>query len=328
MTPFHFEQTYQSEWAELEMQLAVLGGHRRRGLMPSDPVSGERVAVLYRRACEHLALARARSYPAYLIDRLEHLTAEGHQLIYHQPDVGLGQLRRLVEDEFPAAVRHQRRYVAVAAAAFLLPALIVGLLVYVRPELILSVVSADRAAEFEQMYSRNAESIGRERTASTDWLMFGFYIRNNIGVAFQCFAGGLLAGLGSLFFLSFNGAFSGALAGYLTARGLSGTFYPFIATHSAFELTAIVLSGAAGLRLGHSLLAPGRASRLQSLRAAARECVVLIYGTAGMLLIAAAFEAFWSSAQWLDWRIKLAVASVCWISVMTYFVRQGRRHAG
>ena len=70
MTPFHFEQTYQSEWTELEMQLAVLAGHRRRGLMPSDPVSGERVAVLYRRACEHLALARARSYPALLCSHL------------------------------------------------------------------------------------------------------------------------------------------------------------------------------------------------------------------------------------------------------------------
>ena len=92
-------------------------------------------------------------------------------------------------------------------------------------------------------------------------MMFGFYIRNNIGVAFQCFAGGLFAGLGTLFFLAYNGAFSGAIAGYLTERGLSSTFYSFVATHSAFELTAIVLSGAAGLRIGHALLAPGRRPR-------------------------------------------------------------------
>ena len=47
------------------------------------------------------------------------------------------------------------------------------------------------------------------------------------------------AGLGTLFFLAYNGAFGGALAGFLTARGLSATFYSFVATHSAFELTAI-----------------------------------------------------------------------------------------
>ena len=87
--------------------------------------------------------------------------------------------------------------------------------------------------------------------------MFGHYIRNNIGVSFQCFAGGLFAGIGSLFFLAYNGAFGGALAGYLTARGLSSTFYSFVATHSSFELTAIVISGAAGLRIGQALLSPG-----------------------------------------------------------------------
>ena len=155
-------------------------------------------------------------------------------------------------------MRAHKRYVAVAAVLFVLPTLVVGVLVYFQPELILSVVSSDTAASFEQMYSPGAASIGRTRDASTDWMMFGFYIRNNIGVAFQCFAGGLFAGLGTVFFLAYNGAFAGALAGYLTERGLSRTFYSFVATHSAFELTAIVLAGTAGLRLGHALLAPGR----------------------------------------------------------------------
>ena len=148
------------------------------------------------------------------------------------------------------------------------------------------------------MYSPTADSIGRTRTATTDWMMFGFYIRNNIGVAFQCFAGGLFAGLGALFFLAYNGAFAGALAGYLTERGLSSTFYSFVATHSAFELTAIVLAGAAGLRMGHALLAPGRLTRLQSLVEATRDSAVVLYGVTAMLFVAAAVEAFWSSASW------------------------------
>ena len=156
-------------------------------------------------------------------------------------------------------------------------------------------------------------------------MMFGYYIRNNIGVAFQCFAGGLFAGLGTLFFLAYNGAFSGALAGYLTERGLASTFYSFIATHAAFELTAIVLSGAAGLRIGHSLLAPARLSRGQSLVRATRESAVLLYGVTGMLLIAAAIEAFWSSAGWLPVAVKYCVAALCWVAVLGYFAFQGRR---
>lgn len=325
MTPLHFERMYQDEWTELETLLARVARREPVSLAPGSTVSSARIAVLYRRACEHLALARARCYPADTIDKLERLTADAHQLIYHRRDYGLDHLKRLAAVEFPRAVRAQVSYVAVAAATFLLPTIVIGILVYWRPELILSVVSSETAASFEEMYSPAADSIGRTRTATTDWMMFGYYIRNNVGVAFQCFAGGLLAGVGTLFFLAYNGAFSGALAGYLTERGLSATFYSFIATHSAFELTAIVLAGAAGLKIGHALLAPGRLTRQQSLVEATQQTAILLYGVTGMLLVAAAVEAFWSSAPWLPATAKYSVAALCWTAVLGYFTFQGRR---
>jgi uncharacterized membrane protein SpoIIM required for sporulation len=352
VTPLHFEQTYQAEWAELEALIDRTLGRKiinesadraegkvpdraavraaraagrnsrddRRATAARDRV---RLAALYRRACEQLALARARAYPAYIVDRLERVTAAAHQLIYHRREFRFAQLRDLALIAFPRSVRAHWRYVAVSAAAFLLPTIVVGVLVYARPDFILSVLSQDMAAQFEQMYSPDAEAIGR-RTASTDWMMFGYYIRNNVGVSFQCFAGGLFAGVGSLFFLGYNGAFGGAIAGYLTERGLSSTFYSFIATHSSFELTAIILSGAAGLRIGHALLAPGRWTRRQALVTATTDTSVLLYGVTVMLIVAAAIEAFWSSARWLPLPVKYSVAAVCWIAVITFFVRQGR----
>ena len=175
------------------------------------------------------------------------------------------------------------------------------------------------------MYSPAGGPIGRVRSAGTDWIMFGYYIRNNIGVAFQCFAAGLFAGVGTLFFLAYNAAFGGAIAGYLTQRGLGSTFYSFIATHSAFELTAIVLAGGAGLKIGHSLLAPGRRSRTAALVVAAQESAVILYGVTVMLVIAAAVEAFWSSAGWLNPVIKYSVAAICWAAVLGYLFIQGHR---
>ena len=321
MTPLRFEELYQDDWSELEALVAAVRGRTS----DAPPVSGVRLAELYRKACEHLALARARFYPAYLIDRLERVTGETHQLIYQQREFGMSRLQRIVAKEFPAAVRRDWRYVAVATATFLIPTILLGLLVYSRPELILSVVDAETAASFEEMYSPAADSIGRMRTASTDWMMFGYYIRNNVGVAFQCFAAGLFAGVGSLFFLAYNGAFGGALAGFLTERGLSSTFYSFVATHSSFELTAIVIAGGAGLKIGHSLLAPGRLTRTQALVEATRTSAVLLYGVTAMLLIAAAIEAFWSSASWLPPGVKYTVAALCWTTVLAYLVLQGRR---
>jgi uncharacterized membrane protein SpoIIM required for sporulation len=325
MTPLQFEQRYQPEWDELQSLLTRL--HKPLPWWkkaPGQPVDGERIAALYRRACEQLALARARAYPAYLTEPLEQLTADAHQLIYQQVEFGLGRLKRIVASDFPRAVRAHAAYVWIALAVFAVPALVLGCLIYFRPELILSVVSAAEAAEYERMYSRSAESIGRYRDAAGDWTMFGFYIRNNITIAFQCFAGGLFAGLGSLFYLAWNGAFSGAVGGYLAARGLSSTFYAFIVTHSAFELTAIVLAGAAGLRLGHALLMPGRRTRGQALVAAAKESTVIIYGVFVFLVVAAAIEGFWSSATWIPPAMKYGVAALCWTGVISYLMLQGR----
>jgi uncharacterized membrane protein SpoIIM required for sporulation len=324
MTPLAFEHQYQDEWFELEQLIAWAGNRRTTSSVTIENASGARLAALYRRACEQLALSRARSYPAYIVDRLDRLTTDAHQLIYSSRDSGVSQITGLLLRDLPRSVRAHGAYIGTAAAVFFLPTLIVGLLVYMQPELILSVVDSETAASFEEMYSPTAESIGRERTASTDWMMFGFYVRNNISVAFQCFAGGLFAGFGSLFFLAYNGAFGGAVAGFLTARGLSSTFYSFVATHAAFELTAIVLAGAAGLRMGHALLAPGRSTRLHALIQATRHSIVLVYGATALLFIAAVIEAFWSSANWLLPSIKYSVAAVCWAAVLGYFLFQGR----
>jgi uncharacterized membrane protein SpoIIM required for sporulation len=318
VTPLQFERQYEAEWVELEGALAQTSTASTRA------IPGARFTALYRRTCGHLAIARSRSYPAHLVERLEHITSQAHQAIYQQRELGWRWLVRTVAVDFPVAVRAHSAYVMAAALLFLVPALTVGPLVFAQPELILSVVDAETASEFDEMYSTSAESIGRFRTAETDWMMFGHYIRNNIGVAFQCFAGGLFLGVGSIFFLAFNGAFGGAIAGYLTSRGLSSTFYSFIATHAAFELTAIVLAGAAGLRLGHALLSPGRQTRRQSLIAASRQAVVLLYGVTAMLVVAAAIEAFWSSASWLPHSAKYGVAALCWSGVLAYLTFQGR----
>jgi uncharacterized membrane protein SpoIIM required for sporulation len=325
MTPLHFEQMYQAEWDELAAQLRLIFADKTHQSASFEPIRGEHVAYLYRRACEHLALARARSYPRYLLDRLDRLTADAHQVIYQRREFGFARAKRAILRDFPRAVRAHATYVWISAALFLLPMVLVGWLVYERPDLVLSVISADQAAEFEEMYSDSAEAIGSVRGADQNWFMFGFYIKHNIGISFECFAAGLAAGVGTMFYLVFNGVAIGGIAGYLTERGLSSTFYSFVVTHGAFELTAIILSGAAGLRLGHAIVAPGRNTRGQSLVNAARECVPIIYGFVIMLLIAAAIEAFWSSARWLPLPLKYTVAALCWISVLAYLTLQGRR---
>lgn len=319
MTPLKFEADHAALWTELEAALALAEDGKK--------FDGARLAALYRGACEHLALAQARAYPIHLTQRLESLIQRAHRLIYRRHDYGMHRLRRLVLVDFPAMVRVHRWYLLVASLLFLVPTLAAGWATWRDPGFILHLLDAQKVRDFDSMYSGSG-ALGRTREADTDWQMFGFYIMNNIGIGFQCFAAGIFAGLGSAFFLVYNGLFGGAVAGYIIAAGNGENFLSFVVTHSAFELTAIVLAGAAGLRLGHALLAPGRHTRLESLRLAAGAAVVVVYGVVGMLLIAAAVEAFWSSARWVSPQVKYAVGTACWLLVLCYLGLQGRPAAG
>jgi uncharacterized membrane protein SpoIIM required for sporulation len=279
---------------------------------------------LYRMCCEHLALAQARGFPANVIERLSIVTARAHQIVYRRSEFGLARVVRVLTLTFPETVRANRYYVLTAAALLILPAVAIGVATYLRPDLILSVVDSRTAAEFEQMYGPAAKAIGHVRDSGDDWSMFGFYIMNNIGIAFQCYVTGVLFGLGSVFFLFWNGVYMGAIAGYVTARGLGTTFFSFIVTHSAFEITAIALCGAAGLRVGRGILFPGRMTRMVSVQIAARDTSSIVFGSAVMLIIAAAFEAFWSSATWVAPSAKYACAAACWLLVVLFFIRRPR----
>jgi uncharacterized membrane protein SpoIIM required for sporulation len=328
MTPLQFESQYAERWDELETVLDRLDGAKdKKARGARQRIDAARVAALYRSACEQLALARSREYPAYLVDRLEQLTQRAHQRVYHRSVPATGRLSRLLLVGIPQAVRAHRWYVWVATIAFVLPLVGTAIGAALEPGFALMLHDAHELRDYERMYGDDAQAFGRERDADTDFAMLGHYVINNIGIAFRTFAGGLFVGIGSLLVLVFNGLYAGSIAGHLTARGLGGNFYSFVITHGAFELTAIVLSGAAGLALGHALLAPGRRTRATALRESALAAVPVLYGVFALLVVAAVIEAFWSSARWVPHEVKYGVGAVCWLLVLGWLTWQGRAAA-
>ncbi|NBB11434.1 stage II sporulation protein M [Pseudomonas sp. SLFW] len=320
MKQSQFEQRHQGDWQRFAERLDALERSRRKN------EAGDGFAEAYRQICQQLALAQERGYSSYLIDPLQQLAMRGHQQLYRHRSQFAAQLLSFVLADFPRLVRSEWRLVALAGALFFGSLILMGVLVYAWPDLIYSVVSPAQVGEMEGMYDPAARRIGQaaERASSTDWLMFGYYIMHNIGIAFQTFASGLLFGLGSLFFLFFNGLMIGAVAGHLTDVGFGETFWPFVVGHGAFELTAIALAGAAGLKLGWALLAPGPLRRGEALRVAAKTSVRLIGGVMLFLLIAAFIEAYWSSMTWPQPTTKYLVGAVLWALVSAYLIFAGR----
>ncbi|MET0612821.1 MAG: stage II sporulation protein M [Pseudomonas caspiana] len=317
-----FELRHQAEWQRFAERL----GRLEKGRTPDD--SNETFSRDYRRICNQLAMAQERGYSSHVVDPLQQLAMRGHQQLYRHRHPFAAQLLGFVLAGFPRLVRAEWRLVTIASLLFFGSLIGMGLLVHGFPDLIYSVIAPEQVAQMESMYDPQASRIGQtlERAADADWMMFGYYIMNNIGIAFQTYATGLLFGLGSLFFLFFNGLTIGAVAGHLTSIGSGQTFWSFVIGHGAFELTGIALAGAAGLKLGWALLAPGALRRGEALRVAAKASVQLIYGVILLLLIAAFIEAYWSSMTWPRPTIKYAVGAALWILVIAYLVFAGRTH--
>jgi len=323
-----FEAANAERWRGFRELLdrAERAGRGRRAPAPDDPELAA-FPERYRAVCRDLALARARRYGPALIERLNALALEGHRQLYRRdPGFVRGMLVFLL-DGFPRRVREEWRLVALSAALFLGPAAALFLAVRAAPELVYSVLSAEALADFEAMYDPANERLGPERGAATDLRMFGFYVWNNVSVGFRTFAGGVAFGLGSAAALVFNGVLLGTVAAHLLGLGFATPFFSFVVGHASFELTAIVLAGAAGLRLGAALIAPGPRPRVQALREAATRAVPLVYGVVAMLVVAAVIEAFWSSRASLPPLLKYGTGAVLWALVGLYLMAGRGREA-
>ncbi|MCP4597236.1 stage II sporulation protein M [Neptuniibacter sp.] len=305
-----FENLYTESWNHFETSINDL---RQKKTKPSPQFPEQ-----YRQICSQLSLARQRHYSDNIIKRLNNLVMEGHHILYQKDNrFPIKQLARAL-DSFVTSLRQNNRFVLLSALLLVIPGLLAGLLSYLDETIIFSLISPEQVKHMEEMYDPARDKIGRDRGSETDLAMFGHYIKNNIGIAFQTFAGGIFLGLGSIFFLCYNGLYIGAIAGRLTSVGYSVTFYPFVIGHGAFELTAIVFSGAAGLMIGYSLINPGNLPRIKALRKTAREAVKIIYGATFMLLIAAFLEAFWSSSTQLAIQLKLGIGAILWLLVFWF----------
>lgn len=287
------------------------------------PLNGEamsELARLYRDVCADLVRARTAGVPPDLVAHLDGLAARAHNRLYASSRMRPRRALHLLWTEFPRVLRKNARFFAVSAALFCIPFVLALAGTLFEPTVATKFVPKAQLQQSAQSYS---QGFADGRDADADNYMAGFYVYNNVGIAFRCFATGILFGLGSVFFLAYNGLAIGAVLGFVTQAGYGRNIATFVCGHGAFELTAIVISGAAGLQMGWALIATGGRTRAGSLRAVGSDLVTLILGAGAMLVVAALIEGYWSPSGLPD-PIKWTAALGLWILVGTWLAFAGR----
>jgi uncharacterized membrane protein SpoIIM required for sporulation len=301
------------DWDALDALLTA----QRAGTLSLPDV--EALDGLYRRTSADLALAQALYAGTDAHRYLNDLCARGFGQL-HRPRVDrAAAVRAFFASEFPATVRANLRFVAASAALFLGGVLVGALLILWDP------------AAGEALIPEAMKEVVRGGKLWTDDLfrlgppsvLAAGIATNNLAVIIATFAGGVFAGLGSAYLLLFNGVHLGSVFAYCARAHLSGRLFEFIGAHGPVELSIIVLSGAAGLKLGHALIAASELPRREALSREGAEAVRIVLGCAPFLAAIAAVEGFVSPGTlfpaWVKLLLGLCLGGLFW----TYLLASG-----
>ena len=316
-----FEVKNRQAWQDFEQKL---GSSEKRAVEGDET----QIPSQFRKVCYDLSLAQYRMFGHRVCDRLNGLAIRGYRLIHKKKGAfGEGAIQFFMTT-FPQTFRREWKLFAVASMVFWIPFFAMWWSAEHNIEWVQALLGAEQMASIEGMYGKDSDTVEHLRQEhGSNFMMFAHYINNNVGIDFRLFAGGIFFGIGTLFYLIYNGLAIGAMVGYVQYAGDPEQLWRFVAGHSSFELLGMVVVGMAGLKIGFAMLAPGQFSRGDALTRAGRAGLPLLLGGAVMTALAAVVEGFWS-AQPIPSNVKYGVGITFWALHLFYFAFVGRRRGG
>ena len=314
-----FLEEKKDNWQRLEDLLVMLSGSSLRSL---SRVEVREFGELYRRAAADLAIARAETRDAKLINYLNSLVIRAHGKIYRAESGGVGVVWKFFSRDFPVAFRNARWFIFIAFITFTLAAVFSGWLSYVNPEFAVTIGVEDAAAAAASnqqwwLSLNEANQIGASEL-----------LTNNIRVSFLAFAWGALLGVGSLYVLMMNGVSIGGVVGacYRGNSDFANDLLTFMVGHGVIELSAIFMAGGAGMMIGYAFINPGDLTRGQALKKKGMDAAKIVIGCACLLVVAGIIEGFLSPSG-LPAGVKVATGLLTGIVMYSYLILTGHEQS-
>jgi uncharacterized membrane protein SpoIIM required for sporulation len=288
-------------WDRLQ---ALLGQADSTGLGRLSRAELQELALLYRQVAADLSVLRqdatARTYSTHV----NQLLARAHHIIYSGRKTSIAGLFRFLRDEYPRIFQRNLRYVAASLIISLACGALGLILTTTSPEFMRHYLGPRMIATMErhEMWTHSIVSVAPMETSAI--------MTNNLSVSFMTFAGGITFGLFTLFSLFNNGMLLGVIGAACHHYGMSLSLWSFVAAHGSLELPSIIIAGAAGLRLGHSMLFPAGYRWKDSVARGGIEATRLVSGIIPLLVIAGCLEGFFSPSQapvWLKFTVGAAL---------------------
>ena len=285
-----------------------------------NKLSGEEVRELtrlYQRTSGHLAYAQAHFTDPTLKAFLTKRVAESAGALYGAHRRGWRTFFRFFSETFPLAVWDLRWFVLASALIFLLPALVVGTWIAHSP----AAFNITAPAAVREAYVHHDFAHYYSSQPSVDFASEVYW--NNVLVTFEAFAGGITFGLFTVYAVFNNGLNLGVAGGLFYAAHRPAEFWGLITPHGLLECTSVILAGAAGLRIGWTLIDPGDRSRARALGDEGPRATVLVLGTVLTLAVAGSIEGFVTGSA-LPTAVRVGIGVSVEVAFLTWVVTRGR----
>ncbi len=303
-------------WERLE---ALLKHIEKSGMHQLDRLELQELGRLYRTTSADLSRARSLKLGQDVQVYLNNLVVRAHNQVYQTRRNRWSDLGHFLWLTFPRLVKEKILYIVAAFVLCVGPGTFAFVSTVKDPHFAQLEVTKGHSLVGEEMWSMIenkrmwTDSVqGYSQTASS------MIATNNIRVCIMSFVLGVTFGFGTALVLCINGLNIGTTLGLCKYYGMLDKPVAFIAGHGVLELTAIFISGGAGLLLGRALLFPGRYRRIDAFKLVARDAAGLFGGCVPLLLVAGTIEGFISPRTDISAETKFAVSLATLVLLMLY----------
>ncbi|TAF93810.1 MAG: stage II sporulation protein M [Cytophagia bacterium] len=239
---------------------------------------------------DDLSFARTFYPNAAVTKYLNGLTARFHQSLYANRREDRNRIAQFWKAELPLLM-YEERFRLLYAFLFFGVACVLGWVSAMNDDTFVRLILGDSYVNQTLENIKKGDPLAIYKGDSQANMFLAITV-NNIRVSFIAFVFGLLFSAGTMFVLFQNGVMLGAFQYFFYARGLLLASVLKIWIHGTLEISAIVIAGAAGLVVGHSLLFPKTYSRLESFKRGAKNGVKMVIGLVPIFIMAGFLESF------------------------------------
>jgi uncharacterized membrane protein SpoIIM required for sporulation len=221
---------------------------------------------------------------------LNGLAAGFHQSIYKNKKERTSRFVLFWQKELPLLFKQYQRQI-LYSFAFFITFFLIGILSAKYDRTFIRFILTDDYVNMTNENISKGDPFGVYKSQN-EFVMFWMIAKNNLTVTAVTFVLGITLSAGTMVNLFRNGLMVGCFQYLFISRGLGLQSVLVIWIHGTLEISTIILSGAAGLIMGNSILFPKTYTRGVSLKKGARDGLKIMLGISPIVVTAAIFESF------------------------------------